>query len=242
MVMSGNILSAEEKLSRKRNAARLRQQACRDRKRKIAEEIKALEAKALSPLSPEGCRPLFPHPTSAFSTPRAEQPNKPVRIITPPSSKGLRMSNYQQALCTPERYHRIHHAYSPNMPMMPYPPSFPSEAPWNSSGTTSELRQLAPRSQMHFTFQEPKPVDMPASHNNTRPPVKRIFIQRADQQAKENEQATRSSPCLSSQEVRKPLTQISRSLMKHHYRSSSDADKMDAVGVILSLKTSNSLN
>mmetsp|Transcript_564 Transcript_564/g.820 ORF Transcript_564/g.820 Transcript_564/m.820 type:complete len:86 (+) Transcript_564:1333-1590(+) len=80
---------------------------------------------------------------------------------------------------------------------------------------------------------------MPASYNSTRPPVKRIFIQRADQQAKENEQETRSSQCSLSQEVRKPLTLISRSLVKHHYRSLSDADKIEAVGAILSLKTSN---
>jgi len=243
MVSAGNLLSAEEKLSRKRMAARLRQQRCRARKRKmiIEMQMKKAAAQATTPLSPgpDENVPLLPH-TSALCTPRVQH-TQPF-TITPPSGQGL-VGKHSLACPSSAFFTPGSHSYRQKCAPMPmtYPRPLPSVTP---SGSNRERSGFVPRPRVQFALSEHRQSPR-LGHPSLRfeghvtPPVKRFFIQRANQQAKENEQVTGNRQ-FSSQEIRQaPLfPRISFRPIAHHRRSSSEVAKIEAVDAILSLKTS----
>lgn len=238
MLSPGNRPSAEEKLSRKRYAARLRQQACRARKRQMFSHMSTALAKAVAPNSPEMSK------KSSFLHGSATSPNniqEPIQLVSPPSTQELFMEKFPHG--TQEYYNVYHKAFGLMMPMIPYSSLVSTVTPFPSNDS---LCELISSQQVHL---EPEPKQPPALDQQllllrhvdyyAHPPAKQIFAQRAThRQANEIESTNIGRQGSACYKVRTTLPLSCHSLERHHRRSLSDFDRIEAVTAILSLKSS----
>jgi hypothetical protein len=238
MIGSRNRPTAEEKLSRKRLAARLRQQACRARKRKMLSQTKKQAMyPSMNPFTP-AMRNTFLIRNSYVAnllSPRTRQEAIQPAIVTPSSAQNLSLNAAPGG--KEERRNAYLEAFGLTMPFIPYSTLLSTRNLLTSSPDHISNHQvhLEPDSEDSPSFEQ-QPLLRRHVDYNAHPPTKRIFARR---EANESESAStmRQGSALYKVHARLPLS--GHPLQHRHRRTLSYFDRVEAVDAILSLKSSN---
>lgn len=236
MIGSRNCPTAEEKLSRKRLAARLRQQACRARKRKMLSQTKkqAMDP-SMHPFTPEMRNTVLIRNSYVVNllSPRTRQETIQPAIVTPSSAQNLSLNAAPRG--KEEHRNAYLEAFGLTMPFIPYSTLLSTRYPLTSPDQISNHQvRLEPDSEVSPSFEQ-HPLLLRYVAYNAHPPAKRIFARCA---ANEGESASTMRQGSAFYEVHAKLPLSCHPLQHRHRRTLSYFDRVEAVDAILSLKSS----